>query len=773
MFSRTIVCCLFSIVVVSNLLADSAIDYNRDIRPLLSNHCFRCHGPDEDNREAGLRLDQFEAATQELDSGDVAVVPGLVAQSQLIARLRSDDEDLRMPPADLGPALDEAQIRLLETWIQQGAKFDRHWSLKPVRRPAIDTVMGSEHESPVDFFIDRRLAEHGITPNPRADRYAQIRRVSLALTGLPPTPAEVHSFVNDSAPEAYSRLVDRLLASPRYGEHWARVWLDIARYADSAGYAQDPARTIWRYRDWVIDAYNVNKPFDVFTIEQIAGDQLPSPSDEQLIATAFHRNTMTNSEGGTDDEEFRSAAIVDRVNTTMQVWMGQTMGCAQCHDHKYDDITQDEYYQVYGIFNNTADADRGDERPWLEELSQEQKTRRHTLQAQLDQLQKRDSTNDKNSETAEKKKQLEKQLRSIRGTRTPIMRELTGDARRDTFVHVRGNFRVKGDQVQPGVPDVFHELNGDPNRLSFAEWLVAEENPLTARVVVNRYWELVFGKGLVATSEDFGMQGDLPTHPELLDYLAAELLRHDWDTKWLLRTIVCSDAFRRSSKRTPVHQQLDPENQWWSRGPRFRLPAEMIRDQALHVSGLLSDKMLGPSVNPPRPKLGIRAAFGGSTDWQTSQGDDRYRRGLYTSWRRTTPYPSMTTFDAPSREFCTVRRIRTNTPLQALVTLNDPVFVEAAQGLARRVLSQAADWPTQVQTAFLLVLSRPARGDEVEQLRQLYDQITLTYRDDALAARQMAWEPLGETDQFDLTELASWTVLSNVLLNLDETLAPR
>ena len=743
--------------------AEEPVNFNRDIRPILANNCFRCHGPDAEAREAGLRLDRADDATAELDSGDRAIVPGNSEASLLLARITSDDEDLRMPPADLGPPLKSEAINLLARWIKDGAKFDRHWSLRPIRRPQLPVTKTTSGNA-IDRFVAARLNEQDMEPNPSAERSALVRRVSLALTGLPPTIEQVEDFASDTDPIAYERLVERLLASPRFGERWARVWLDIARYADSAGYAQDPARTIWRYRDWVIDAYNENKPFDQFTIEQIAGDMLPEPTKDQLLGTAFHRNTMTNSEGGTDDEEFRTAAVVDRVNTTMQVWMGLTMGCAQCHDHKYDDITQEEYFRLFAILNNTADADRGDESPWLEELTQEQKQRKAELQTQLVSLKQADE------ETKEKRKELEKQLRNVRGTRTPIMRELEAAKRRATHIHVRGNFRVKDRKVEPGVPAALHPLDGEANRLQLANWLVSQENPLTARVVVNRYWELLFGTGLVVTSEDFGIQGELPSHPELLDYLAAELMRNDWDTKWLIKTIVTSDTWRRSSK---VTSDRDRSNRWLSRGPRFRMPAEMIRDQALAISGLLSTKMRGPSVRPPRPKLGLRSAFGGSTDWDPSKGEDRFRRGLYTSWRRTTPYPAMTTFDAPSREFCTVRRIRTNTPLQALVTLNDPVFIEAAQALARRVLDRHESWQSQLEFAFLSVIARKPTEPESMRVRELYEETNSKFRKDSEAARKMAFDPLGATDRHDIPELAAWTVISNVLLNLDETLAPR
>ncbi len=517
--------------------------------------------------------------------------------------------------------------------------------------------------------------------------------------------------------------------------------------------------------------------FDQFTVAQLAGDLLPAADDDTLIATAFHRNTMTNSEGGTDDEEFRSAAIVDRVNTTMQVWMGLTMGCAQCHDHKYDPISQAEYYQFFALLNNTEDADRGDESPTLTTFTQGQEFARERLEREL--AAQEEIVNQRaHPDSPERKKlaELRQKLTDIKGIPTPILRELSGEKRRQTHIHVRGNFLIKGAEVRPGTPALFPPLptGAQPDRLALARWLVSPQNPLTARVVVNRFWEQLFGTGLVDTSEDFGRQGNLPSHPDLLDYLATELIAHQWDTKWLVRAIVTSATYRQSAEVSPELAQRDPQNRLLARGPRFRLGAEMIRDQALAVSGLLSDKMHGPSVQPPRPNLGLRAAFGGSTDWQTSAGEDRYRRGLYTSWRRTTPYPSMTTFDAPSREFCTVKRIRTNTPLQALVTLNDPVFVETAQALARRIVAEAPGQSVAERVAygFRLCLLRAPQEAEVQRLVALYEQAYERFQQRPEQAKLLASEPLGAVPaSVDVAELASWTVVGNVLLNLDEVLA--
>jgi hypothetical protein len=450
--------------------------------------------------------------------------------------------------------------------------------------------------------------------------------------------------------------------------------------------------------------------------------------------------------------------------------MGITMGCAQCHTHKYDPITQEEYFRFFAVFNNTEDADRGDESPTLETFDAEQQTRRDELQTEIALL--KQSAADEN-----RLKELQQQLAGIQGVTTPIMRELPAGKRRKTPIQIRGNFLDKGAEVTPGVPAAFHPLpdGAEANRLELATWLVDRQNPLTARVLVNRYWEQLFGTGLVETSEDFGVQGELPSHPELLDFLATELMRTGWDTKKLVRLIVTSATYRQSSRVTTALDQLDPNNRLLARGPRFRLPAEMIRDQALSIGGLLSYKMYGPSVQPPRPVLGLRAAFGGSTDWQTSPGEDKYRRGLYTSWRRTTPYPSMTTFDAPSREVCTIRRIRTNTPLQALVTLNDPVYVEAAQGLARRILAQGgASNHERAAYGFRLCLSRPPSDRELQRLVTLFEQARDRFQQAEAAAKQLATDPLGPAPEgMDVVELASWTVVGNVLLNLDEALAKR
>jgi hypothetical protein len=814
--------------------APAPVDFTRDIRPILAGKCFTCHGPDDKARKAGLRLDVRDAALKPARSGQPAIVPGSPDKSELLARVTNEIESARMPPAKAGKPLSPKEIELLKRWIAQGAAYAQHWAYVKPQRPAVPEVRDKTWPvNPIDNFILARLQTEGLKPTPAADRYALARRVALDLTGLPPTVEEVDRFVKDTRADAYERFVDQQLAKPAYGERWAQVWLDLARYADSQGYANDPDRTIWRWRDWVIQAFNDNLPYDRFTVEQLAGDLLPDPTPSQLIATGFHRNTLTNTEGGTNPEEFRSAAVVDRVNTTFQVWMGVTMGCAQCHNHKYDPFTQKEYFQLYAILNSCEDANGGNDAPTLtvaavgkekefaevstrlaearKKLDEETKAvdarqaewekdvDRATLPKELADLlaqpaEKRDKKllpklQAHHRSLSESWKKLDAEVKELTtrtgqlGTTTPILRELKQP--RVTHIQIRGNFLDNGDQVSPGLPAVFPGAvarSGDRatapepiNRLTLARWLVSPDNPLTARVAVNRLWEEVFGVGIVLTSEDFGVKGEPPSHPELLDWLAAEYVRLGWDTKKMLKLMVLSAAYRQGSQVSRELAGRDPSNRLLARGPRVRLSGEAVRDQALFAAGLLSAKLYGPPVQPPRPNFGLAAAFGSSTDWQPSAGEDRYRRALYTRWRRNAPYPSLTTFDAPERTVCNVRRLRTNTPLQALVTLNDPVFVEAAQGLARRIVGRGGDTTAaKVDFAFRTVLVRPPTEKEARRLAALFDKARAQYEKDSAKALAIATKPLGPAPKdMNVADLAAWTVVANVLLNLDETLAKR
>lgn len=1110
-----VLCSTLFALGIGGAKASESLDFNRDIRPILSNGCLNCHGPDPESRKADLRLDQRESS---VDDSEV-IVPGAPEKSELIARVTTDDPDDRMPPPDHGGKLTDTQIKTLEQWIREGAPYAKHWSYSPVERPPLppldDAQLGWRRNA-IDHFVARRLKDEGLKPAAEADRYTLIRRASMDLTGLPPTVAEVDAFVADRSPDAYESLVDRLLNDPAYGERWATKWLDLARYADSAGYATDPYRTIWGYRDWVIRAINDNLPYDQFTIEQIAGDLLPDPTQSQLVATAFHRNTLTNSEGGTDDEEFRNAAIVDRVNTTMEVWMGTTMSCAQCHTHKYDPITQEEYFKIFDYFNSTADSDKADEQPlhpvYLEEqradllrLAAEVKELESKLTAPSDALfvgqtgwerqfpkkidwtpviperagsksgattsvaddgsiliadpvvegdvysvtlkdvpegttalrlevlsadetkqadvaagirksfsanvaratdlrpraqfvrinlpgveqrylhlaevqvfsggkniatggaarqsstyydavasraidgntdglyagksvshaalsvnpwwevdlqnahpidriviwnrmdseairrimpyhitlfdqqrkviweQRREESPNPNQAIVPKLGNLaiaaafqsspttgtqaslfvldealsleanarleitlgeERPLRSLkririltsttpipdgfgeipeeirsiamrppaerdakqagqlaayyrtiapeleetrsrlamaRGqygaikpvTQVPIMRELPAAAQRPTYIQIRGSFMNLGGQVSRGTPQALHPFpEGQANnRLGLARWLVARDNPLTARVAVNRYWDELFGHGIVRTVGDFGSQGEQPSHPELLDWLASDFMEGGWDVKGLLKFIVMSAAYRQDATVAPELLERDPENRLLARGPNFRLSAEMLRDQSLAVSGLLARKMYGPPAQPPQPPLGLKAAFGVSTDWTDSTGENRYRRAVYTRWQRSTPYPSLAEFDSPSRVVSTSRRIRTNTPLQVLVTLNDPVYIEAAQALARKISAASGDLSAKVRFGFRQCLSRPPTDEETERLKALFAQCKTVFSESQEDAKTMATDPLGPaTEGADLVELAAWTVVGNVLLNTDEFL---
>jgi hypothetical protein len=824
--TRTIYRCgmaLCAIMMASLARADDKIDFDRDVRSILSSRCFQCHGPDDQARKAGLRLDKHDSAIKELKSGDIAIVPGKPQQSELLARIVSTDEEDMMPPPKSGARLTAQQTKILRRWIEQGAAYTLHWSyINPARSapPAVQEKLWPQND--MDRFVLAHLEQQGLHPSPQTDRYTLIRRVSLDLTGLPPTIAQADAFAKDTSPDAYEKLVDRLLASPAYGERWAQVWLDLARYADSQGYANDPERTIWRWRDWLIKAINDNKPYDQFTIEMLAGDMLPNATPEQIIATGFHRNTLVNTEGGTQPEEFRSAAIIDRVNTTMSVWMGSTFACCQCHNHKYDPFTQKEYFQLYAIFNSTEDANRGDDTPTLqvprygmEKQAAEMKPEFDANQAEMAKLTKSvDADRDQWEKMVDpktlppeiatifamepktrKKAQKDKLTEYFRSqspqwkaaearfkdlqaqytaltTTTPVMREI---APRETHIQLRGNYLSLGDKVMPGLPATFP---GPPagtaiNRLTLARWIANPENPLSARVQVNRLWEELFGVGIVETVEDFGTQGEEPSNQQLLDYLATEFVRLGWDNKALLKEIVCSATYQQSSAVSEDLQARDPNNRLLARGPRVRLAAETIRDEAMFAAGLLSANLYGPPSQPPKPSFGLTAAFGGATDWTADTGPNRYRRGVYIRVRRNAPYPSLTTFDATERTSCTCRRIRTNTPLQALVTLNDPCFIEAAQGLARRAQTcGGGDVATQLDWAFRATLTRPPTAVESRRLVALFNAARAEYAKVPDQALAMATQPLGPLPKgANATDLAAQTVVCNVILNLDEALA--
>ena len=1014
--------------------AAPAVDFARDIQPILEAQCYECHGPEKPRGR--LRLDVGALAMKGGETGP-AIIPGNSEQSLLVRRILGLDDEERMPKE--GDPLPDAQIALIRAWIDQGARWPgaevttaappepegpKHWAYRPPKPAPLPEVRKTEWvRTPIDRFVLARLEKEGLAPSPEAPFETLVRRASLDLIGLPPSPKDVDEVLAEAARDgkdaAYGRLVDRLLASPHYGERWARPWLDLARYADSHGFEKDLPRVMWKYRDWVIDALNSDMPFDRFTVEQIAGDMLPDATIEQQIASGFHRNAMTNEEGGIDPGEAHYEVLVDRVNTTSTVWLGSTIGCAQCHNHKYDPFKQKDYFRLMAFFTNTDYEVRklGDGTKFTETMidvpTPEQEARRKKIQAEIDRLNEQvgkstpalaraqalweqtqrlepsarwtvlqpdaltategvvlaespdgsvlasgknpgyasytieavtklpritairvealpdpslpkggpgrdiygnfqlngfdiqaQPLGPKSAEmrlnvdaiksddggasletffpktlsrdayaprgwridASREEKRLPRQIiftlnrplvspagmrlrvrldhqhtavgqaigrfrLSVTSSRTPqriveipaklrpilsipaaarseqqrkdlstlyrtvaaslkpararlaalqkelraldiptalVMRERASHERPAAHVRRRGSFLDKGEQVYADVPEVLHPLPADqmPNRLGLANWLVDEQNPLTTRVTVNRAWEQIFGRGLVETSEDFGTQGSLPSHPELLDWLATEFVRQGWRMKALHKLIVTSSAYRQSSAASAELIERDPYNRLLARGPRFRLEAEMIRDVTLAASGLLSRKVGGPSVFPPQPE-GIWDIPYSSEKWVPSTGEDRYRRGLYTFIRRSAAYPSFMTFDATSREFCTVRRVRTNTPLQALTTLNDEAFFEAAKALAARVLREAPA-SDRVTYAVRLVVARKPEAEEVQRIVASFDELHERFRKDpgaaAIAIKGYA------VDGVDPAEQAAWTVVANALLNLDETL---
>lgn len=993
----------FCWIPTTELIAKTKIDFNREIRPILSDNCFQCHGPDEKTRKAKLRLDTPEGLAKVVDLKQPE-------KSELLVRIHSTDKQEVMPPPSTGKKITPQQSALLKEWISQGAEYQAHWAFIPPKKVPVpaspEAAKMGWQQNPLDAFLYHSMLKQGLSPSPRADRSTLIRRVTLDLTGLPPTPEEVDAFLKDNSPDAYEKLVERLLKSPRYGERMTLDWLDAARYADTHGYHIDSGRDMTRWRDWVIRAFNENKPYDQFTIEQIAGDLLPNATIQQKIASGFNRNHMINFEGGAIPEEYQTAYVVDRVNTTATVFLGLTMACAQCHDHKYDPISQRDFYRFYAFFNNVPerglDGNKGNAVPLLKAPSDEMEKLIASLREKLSNIEKKFSGDWPEADQAQAEwEKMPKELvwnqpknlslvsqgkakitpqkdgsyllsgpnpatdvltfkldkadsfsalklevlpddsltakgpgRSSNGNlvltgfkilrdgkplklkkfsadfsqetfpasellnsnkgwaiypqvgkphflvaelseatkagddltvivefnspfaqhtagkvrlsqtdhpqphgaglsaeistalkipmkdRTeaqkklvreffrknvfPLGRELDQGANelrqeinrlisnvpdsmvmeempkpRDTFILERGQYDKKGEKVTAGVPSALPPLPKDApvNRLGLAQWLVSAEQPLTARVTVNRYWQMFFGTGLVKSSEDFGSQGELPSHPELLDWLAVDFRESGWDVKRLVKMIVTSQAYQQSSAVTKEHLAKDPENRLLARQSRLRLPAEFIRDQALAVSGLLNPEIGGKSVSPYQP-AGIWEELASRADgdnwtaqkYKQDKGKDLYRRTMYTFWKRTAPPPSLMTFDAPDRETCVVRRARTNTPLQALVTMNDPTYVEASRKLAERIIKEGGNTTeSRIQFAFKLLAARSASEKELGIIRRLLEAQTTAFNADKLKAKKLL--QVGESpvdEKLDEVELAAWTLVANALLNLDE-----
>jgi hypothetical protein len=814
------------VLVAARESAAEPVDYRRDIQPILARHCYECHGPDM--QKSGLRLDTVAAAKEGGYNG-AAIVPGKSGESLLLAAITGAGDIAKMP--EDRPPLAPAEIERLKAWIDQGAvapaddapaaaksPANQHWAFQPIVRPSPPEVSQAAWvRNPIDAFVLARLDSEQFAPSPEADRATLIRRLWLDLTGLLPSPAEIDVFVADARPDAYDRLVDRLLDSPHYGEKWARHWLDQARYADSNGYTIDSGRSIWKYRDWVIDALNHDLPFDQFTIEQMAGDMLPGATPEQVIATGFHRNTLRNEEGGTDAEQFRIESVADRVNTTASVFLGLTIGCARCHDHKYDPISQRDFYQFFALLNNADE-------PTLPVPTMQQAKEEPALLADIAQVEKRLAEVESNSGTRqqdwerqltdearatlpaavglalgveasqrsdEQKKMVSDEFRKVDSELVPLLTVLNDlkarkkqlDARitttlvmkeraapRETYIHVRGDFLRHGAKVRPGVPAVLASVQSGQSvssRLDLARWLVDANNPLTPRVTVNRLWQQYFGQGLVETDNDFGMQGSPPSHPELLDWLASQLVEQGWSLKAVHRLIVTSATYRQASTYRPDVVARDPLNRLLARMPRLRLDAETIRDVALSASGLLSGELGGPGVYPPQPE-GIYRFTQQAKFWKESGGDDRYRRGLYVYFWRSSPYPFLMTFDAPDANTACTRRARSNTPLQALTLANDRVFMEAAQGLAARVLREAPSPADSERIAhlFRLCFSRGPTAAETGRMADL-----LASQRQAFAAAPADAEKVAgvlRAKEIAPTEAAAWTALARVAINLDE-----
>ncbi len=771
-----------------------AVTFAQNIQPLLAQRCLECHGPDA--QEGGLRLDRRETALAELDSGDTAIVPGDPAASALIERVASESADLRMPPE--GEPLTHDEVEQLRKWIAAGAHFTGHWAYEPLstaQPPVPRNTVGIVNE--IDQFVRARLEQEGIEPSPPADRYTLIKRLYYDLHGVTPTIAEVDDFVANTSPDAYERLVDRLLASPRFAERWARHWLDKARYADSDGYEKDNHRPdAWRYRDWVIHAIHTDLPFDEFTIQQLAGDMLLDRTPLAHLATAFHRQTLTNTEGGTDQEQWRVAAVMDRTETLGSVWLGLTVGCARCHNHKYDDFTQREYYQLFAYFNNGDETTTEmvtspeSQAKYERELAahqdsvarqrkQVERIREHLLLTEEAQGlgEQNDETIEEFALTHEEYAQAKAELEELQAQapkpprmKVRVISEREED-RRTTHVLHRGEFKQPQESVAPGTPSTLPGWGADDaspkSRLEMARWLVSGENPLVPRVAVNHIWGHLFGQGIVRTVEDFGVRGERPTHPGLLDWLAGEYIRLGWSRKKLAKRIVMSATYRQQSRHRPELSDVDPTNRWLYRQNRFRVEAEAIRDLYLSAAGLLSSKIGGPSVFPPIPPGITDLNYNSAFQWKVSGGEDRFRRGMYTYFKRTAPHPNLTTFDCPDSNVTCLKRRRSNTPLAALVTLNNRVFHEASQALARRILTADLEGDGQrIERAFRLCVARPPEPSEQKTLHELLATSRDWYASHPEEARQLVGNYA--VANVDSREAAAWIATVRIIMNMDE-----
>jgi hypothetical protein len=798
------------------------IDFNRDVRPILADNCYQCHGPDKNKRKANLRLDTAE--------GRRVIVPGKPGQSELVRRITTEDKDERMPDPKSGKRLSPRQIALVTKWVEQGGEWKGHWSyLKPVR-PELPAVAAAGFvKNPIDRFVLAKLREANLPPSAEADRVTLIRRLSFDLTGLPPAPGEAAAFVHDSRAEAYEELVDRLLASPHYGERLAMYWLDLVRYADSIGYHSDNPMNVAPYRDYVIRSFNQNRPFDRFTVEQLAGDLLPHATREQKVASAYNRLLQTTEEGGAQPKEYEAKYAADRVRNASTVWLGATMGCCQCHDHKFDPFSIKDFYSFAAFFADVQEAAVGRREAGLPLPTEAQAAALKKLDEAIAPVQRVLATQTPELDAAQAKWETALLVREARKLPKNILDVLlvdppkrTARQKQDLSAHFRGIapelqtararladlqrqrdalvqaiptclVSVSGPQrvvrllprgnwldesgavVSPAVPQFLPQPPGQDRRLTrldLARWVVERENPLTARVFTNRLWKLFFGQGLARTLDDLGSQGEWPTHPELLDWLAVEFMDSGWDVKHMVKLLVMSGTYRRTSQPTQELKDRDPFNRLFARQARFRLDAETVRDNALAVSGLLSQHVGGAGVKPYQP-VGYWAALNfPPREWQNDSGEGLYRRGLYTHWQRSFPHPSLLSFDAPSREECTVERPRSNIPQQALVLLNDPTYVEAARAFAERILRDGGpDFGSRLGWAFECALSRKPNGAEVTVLTNLFAHHAGQYAADKASAVKLLGTGAHPTPKdADIVDLAAWTSIGRVILNLHETI---
>lgn len=770
----------------ASVAADRPVDFARDIRPLLSDKCFFCHGPDPNHREADLRLDVREGVFADR-GGYAAVVPGKLDESELIARITSDDEFMKMPPPDSHKELSAEQIALIKRWVEQGAQWKGHWAYDPLLRPQVPQVADAEWAvNSIDRFVLSRLDEEQLKPSDDAESITLVRRLHFDLVGLPPTPGEVDAFLADDSPAAYERLVDRLLARPEFGERMAVHWLDLVRYADTVGYHGDQVHNIQPYRDYVIKSFNENLAFDQFTREQLAGDLLPEPTMWQRIATGYNRVLQTTHEGGAQDKEYLAKYSADRVRNASSVWLGSTLGCAECHDHKFDPFTQKDFYSFAaffgdvtetGIFPGAPNANPTKRPPEIPVWNFPQYSRLQAIEhriAQLNKLKSELGTGDSLADAENELTSLQDERVAIEKAFPLCMVTVAKEEPRPIRLLPRGDWMDDSQPpLDPAVPEFLppasHE--GRATRLDLANWICSDENPLTARVFANRTWTLFFGNGLSANLDDVGAQGEPPDHPQLLDWLAVEFRKSGWDVKALVRTIVTSHTYRQSSFETPEVRRRDPQNRLLARQTRFRLPAEFVRDNLLAVSGLLVSELGGESAKPYQPAGYYRHLNFPEREYQADTDANQYRRGVYTHWQRQFVQPMLRAFDAPSREECTAERPISNTPLAALAALNDPSFVEASRVLAAHAIEAESDESARLQWMWRRVLSRDATSEELSLLKRLVDQDRAEYAAEPKAADELLTVGLAPVpEDVDHVELAAWTSAARALLNLNEAM---